>query len=88
MKTFLVTYACRQELDANVISAIKSFPFWARINPKAWIIQTDRNTVEVRNQIKENVPQIDSLLVIGIDGANWATSSVSKEVTDWMKENM
>ena len=88
MKTFLVTYACRPESEANVITAIKSFPFWARINPKAWIIQTDRNTIEVRNQIKESVPQIESLLVIGIDGANWATSSVNKEVTDWMKENM
>ena len=86
--TFLVTYACRPESDGNVISAIKSFPFWARINPKAWIIQTNHNTVEVRNQITENVPQIDSLLVIGIDDVNWATSSVSKEVTDWMKENM
>lgn len=88
MKSFLVTYACRSELDDSVVNQIKSYPFWARVNPKAWIIQSDQNTVELRNQIKQAVPGIDSILVIGIDGANWATSSVNKDVTDWMKENV
>ena len=88
MKSFLVTFSCHQDLDSRVVDQIKTYPFWARINPKAWIVQSDQNTIEIRNQIKQNIPAIDSLLVIGIDGANWATSSVNKDVTDWMKENI
>lgn len=88
MKTFLVTYSCNSDIDERVVNAIKSNPFWARVNPKAWIVQADQNTVEIRNRIKQEVPEIESILVISIDGASWATSSVSKQVTDWMKENM
>ena len=88
MKTFLVTYSCTPDIDEKVVNAIKSNSFWARVNSKAWIVQTDQNTVEIRNRIKQEVPGVESILVISIDGASWATSSVSKQVTDWMKENI
>lgn len=88
MKNFLVTFSCPEGQRQNVINHIRSYPFWARINPYSWIVQSDQNTVEIRNQIKLAVPSIDSILVIGIDNANWATSSVAKEVTDWMKDNI
>lgn len=88
MKNFLVTFYCSKDSYDGVVNAIKKGRFWARINPYAWIVQSDGNTVEIRDQIKKDAPGVDKLLVIGIDNANWATSLVSKEVTNWMKENI
>lgn len=88
MKNFLVTFSCNEDSYNQVVNAIKKSPFWARVNPYAWIVQSDGNTVGLRDQIKKDAPGVEKLLVIGIDNANWATSFVSKNVTDWMKENL
>ena len=88
MKNFLVTFYCTEDRYNDVVNAIKNGRFWARINPYAWIVQSESNTVEIRDQIKRDAPEVDKLLVIGIDNANWATSLVSKDVTNWMKEHI
>lgn len=88
MKNFLVTFYSTEDKYNDVVNAIKKGRFWARVNPYAWIVQSDGNTVEIRDQIKREAPDVDKLLVIGIDNANWATSLVNKDVTNWMKENI
>lgn len=42
----------------------------------------------VRDEIKKETDSNDRTLVIEVTGADWATTNVDKEVTDWMKKNL
>lgn len=90
MKLYLITYKLTlpESSYANLITYLKTAPYWARPMESTWIIKTEIEAVAIRDAIKERVHLNDKVLVIEFSCFHWATFNVSKEVTDWFKSNL
>lgn len=89
MNTYIVILklASNEDLYLNLVAFLKSRVSWARPTPGTWIIKTANSAGEIRDAIKSRIGSQDSVLVVKA-GGTWATSSISKAVTDWMKEHL
>lgn len=92
MKTFLISYDLigpeTRDDYVRLINHIKSFTFWAKPLKSLWLVKTDKGIAEVRNELKQYADSNDKILVIDVTNANWATSNISSQITDWMKNNI
>lgn len=91
MKTYLISYDLINKgiYDYEVlIDYIKTYSTWAKPLESTWLVKTTKTVSVVRDEIKNHVSNGDKILVVDVTGANWGTSFVSKNVTDWMKENL
>ncbi len=90
MKTFLITYTLDSfdELYPIISEKIQSYPKWARISQYAWLIQTEEKAPDIRNDLKTSIVDRGSIFVIDVSSSAWATFAVSRNVTNWMKENI
>ncbi|GMX58518.1 MAG: hypothetical protein MCSN_1720 [Candidatus Microsyncoccus archaeolyticus] len=92
MKTFLISYDLgapeTTEDYGKVIASIKSLDDWAKPLYSVWLVKSDKTASQIRDQINKETDTNDKLLVIDVSGAGWATSGISNEVTDWMKNNL
>jgi len=92
MKTFLISYDLGvPETHSDYVALsnhLKSlYVSWARPVKSVWIIKSDKDARQIRDEIKSNLDSNDRLIVVEMSG-NWGTYNVSKEVTDWMKINI
>ena len=92
MKTFLISYDLGvPETHSDYVSLsnyLKSlYTLWARPVKSVWIIKSDKDAAQIRDEIKLALDSNDKLIVVEISG-NWATYNISKEITDWMKNNI
>lgn len=92
MKTFLISYDLGvPETHSDYIllsNHIKSlYLSWARPVKSVWIIKSYKDAEQIRDEIKLALDTNDKLIVVEMSG-NWGTYNVSKEVTDWMKNNI
>ncbi len=90
MKTYLVTYTLSSFNDnyARISERLKGYSKWARLSPHTWLIQTEDSVSEVRSELKLAINENGTILVIDVSASAWATFAVSKNVTNWMKENL
>ena len=92
MKTFLISYDLigpeTREDYVRLINHIKSFTYWAKPLKSVWLVKTDKGIAEVRNELKQYTDSNDKILVIDVTNANWATSNITTQVSDWMKNNI
>lgn len=92
MKTFLISYDLgvpEMHSDYTVLfNRIKSlYLLWARPVKSVWIIKSDKDVAQIRDEIKLTFDLNDKLIVVELSG-NWGTYNIPKEVTDWMRNNM
>lgn len=92
MKTFLISYDLGvPETHSDYValsSHLKSlYASWARPVKSVWIIKSEKDAEQIRDEIKTALDTNDKLIVVEMSG-NWGTYNVSKEVTDWMKDNV
>lgn len=92
MKTFLISYDLgvpETHSDYTVLfNHLKSlYSSWARPVKSVWIIKSDKDAEQIRDEIKAVLDSNDKLIVVEMSG-NWGTYNISKEVTDWMKNNI
>ena len=92
MNTYLVSYDLGLPETYNdykiLIEYIKSYSRWAKPLQSVWFIKTEKNVAQVRDEIKALVDSNDKILVINVTQKGWGTFHVSKDVTDWMKNNL
>lgn len=91
MKTFLISYDLLNKsiFDySKLIEYIKSYGTWAKPLESFWLIKTDKDIGIVRDELRVKVSTNDKIVVMDVTNVNWATLSISKEVTDWMTENL
>lgn len=92
MNTFLISYDLGlPEIysDYKILKKyIKSYIYWAKPLQSVWFIRTTKSVVEVRDEIKLRIDNNDKVLVIDVTGKSWASNNLSKEVTNWMKNNI
>lgn len=89
MNIFLIIFQSDEEDVRNrLIERIKGLGSWARISYSAWCIKSDRkNTVDIRDSLKGLLINNNGrLMVLNISDSAWASYSVPKEVTSWLKE--
>jgi hypothetical protein len=92
MKTFLISYDLGVPETHNDYVALSNYLkslyiLWARPVKSVWIVKSEKNAGQIRDEIKLVLDSNDKLIVVELLG-NWGTSNISKEVTDWMKNNM
>ena len=92
MKTYLISYDLGLPETYNdykvLIDYIKTYSFWAKPLQSVWFIKTDKTVSQVRDELKLRVDSSDKILVMDITDSNWGTYNVSKNVTEWMKNNL
>ena len=91
MKTYLISYDLLKKniYDySKLIDYIKTYGTWAKPLESFWLVKTGKDIASVRDELVTKVSPGDKIIVMDITGTSWASSSISKEVTDWMKENM
>jgi hypothetical protein len=71
----------------KLFEAIKAHGTWSRPLESVWIVATTKASGEIRESLEPYIDTNDKLLVVALAG-NWATRNVSKEVTDWLKQNL
>lgn len=90
MKTFLISYDLinKTMFDySKLIEYIKSFNVWAKPLESVWLIKTDLDVMDIVNQIRNITSTNDKILVIEVTN-DWASFNISKEVSDWMRNNI
>lgn len=91
MRTYLISYDLglpeNHSSYIELASRIKSFhPNWARPVKSVWIVKSDKNARQIRDQIKQGLDQNDKVIIVELKGSSWGTYNISKEVTDWLRK--
>ena len=89
MANCLITYniLCQSDRKQKLIDSIRQEPGWARINPNTYIVDSSKSAAQLRDALKSNLTDGDSLFVAELsDTAAW--SGLSSEVSDWIKKTL
>ena len=88
----LVSYDLIKEESSEdykaLIDKIKSYGSWAKPLESFWLIKTEKSASEMRDELRSVTDSNDEIVVLNVTGDNWATFGISKEVTDWMHQNL
>jgi hypothetical protein len=92
MKTYLISYDLGvPETHSDYISLFqhlkKLYSPWARPVKSVWIIKSKKTAGQIRDEIKTVLDTNDKLIVLELS-KTWGTYNISKDVTDWMKNNI
>lgn len=88
MSRLLVTFEVAEDRRNSLIEQLKGLGSWARITANTWcVLSDDKNTVIIRDALKEAVGDNGRLFVVNITDSAWASYCIPKEVTDWLKDN-
>ena len=90
MKSYLIILQLGfSELSySRLISYIKTANSWAHPMPFIWVIKTSVDIASVRDGVKSRINVSDRAFLVEVSNSMWATSNISKSVTDWMKNNL
>ncbi len=90
MTTKLITYQLdNYDHDYPLIrNAIKSFPKWAKIMDRIWVIKTNKSAGNIRTVLSETIGNRGKLFVIDLATNSWGSYAVDKRVTEWLKVNL
>ena len=92
MKTFIISYDLgipeNRSSYINIADGIKKlYSPWAKPLQSVWIIKSNKTAGQIRDDLSRYLDNNDKLLVIEVV-KHWGTYNISKEVTDWMKNNI
>ena len=90
MKSYLIIYQISgsESNYTSLIAYLKTAPQWARPIPGVWVVKTTSTAALLRDGVKSRIGPNDKVLVTLMPNSDWGTSNISKEVTDWMKNNL
>ncbi|WP_228236841.1 hypothetical protein [Allomuricauda sp. M10] len=89
MGTFLITYDLHAPIQnyQPLIDEIKKIGTWWHCLESVWIIKSNYTCAQLRDILLNYIDNDDELLVVGLTG-HWASSNLSKNCSDWLKQNM
>ena len=87
MPRYIITYDLSKpgRNYGDLYKRIKSYSTWAKITESSWAVSTDRTAEQIRDNLKEALDSNDKLLMGLLGRSAW--SGLTKELTDWLKEN-
>lgn len=72
----------------GLIAYLKSHQGWAKPHQSSFFIKTTLTASQLRDGIKKHVDSNDTVVVVTVDGASWATTGVSATINEWLKRNL
>lgn len=86
MGVYIITYDLHKPTQdyKSLHDEIKALGIWAKPMESFWILDTKLEAKDIRDKIKEVIDSNDKLLVMEVK-KHWASSAISKGVTDWLK---
>lgn len=86
----LITFKVYNEDTEKTINSFieKRYPTYARISSSIWLVYTNEEVFNVRDNIAALINKGDRILVVEMDNITWGTYGVSKDITKWMKNKI
>lgn len=90
----MAVYWVNYDLNASgqdyekVIEYLKSHETWAKPLKSSFLVKTNLTPAELCTGARQHMDANDAILVMQVDGANWAALGVPKEVTDWLRAHV
>lgn len=90
MRTYLITYLLDDSSTtySKISSCIKKYPNWAKVFARTWLITSKDRPSEIRDNLSSSIDGEGKILVIEITSSAWASYSIDKTITSWIKENL
>ena len=90
MNAYIIVYKLDNSRDdyVNISRRIKAYSSWAKIFDRTWFIATDDDPKIIRDSLSTAINGKGEIMVIKITGRAWASYSVDKKITNWLKENL
>lgn len=90
MNTHIVIYQLDDSsADYGLISRkIKTYPNWAKLYPRMWLIRTNKSTRSVRTELSDAIDGRGSIVVINITDSSWSSYRLDDDLVTWMKEHV
>lgn len=87
MSSFLISYDLISDKDySKLYEAIRNYGSFAHVLESVWIIKSSASSSEIRDNLKSYLDSDDKLFVARLTGES-AWRNLSKEVSDWIKNN-
>lgn len=86
MKNILVAYDLNksgQNYD-GLISYIKSYRVWAKINQSVWYIKSDKSATQIRYELSRYIDDNDSVFVAEMSAVSWF---LPQEIGEYIRKN-
>jgi hypothetical protein len=90
MPTHLVGYDLRtpgRNYD-GLIEYLKGLGGWWHCLDSTWFVKTTMTASELRDKINTFVDRNDLVLVMNVATRDWATTGMSKDCNDWLRNNL
>lgn len=87
MKNILVAYDLNksgQNYD-RLISYIKSYRVWAKINQSVWYIKSDKSATQIRDELLRYIDDNDSVFVAEMSAVSWF---LPQEIGEYIRKNL
>lgn len=87
MKNILVAYDLNksgQNYD-RLISYIKSYSVWAKINQSVWYIKSDKSATQIRDELLRYIDDNDSVFVAEMSAVSWF---LPQEIGEYIRKNL
>lgn len=87
MKNILVAYDLNksgQNYD-GLISYIKSYRVWAKINQSVWYIKSDKSATQIRYELSRYIDDNDSVFVAEMSAVSWF---LPQEIGEYIRKNL
>ena len=87
MYSYIVTYDLIADKDYSTLyEAIRSYGSYAHILESVWIVKSSASSSDIRDNLKSYMDSDDKLFVAKLTGES-AWKNLSKEVSEWIKNN-
>ncbi|MDR6142051.1 hypothetical protein QE375_001605 [Microbacterium foliorum] len=89
MTVFVVSYdlsAPGRNYD-DLIKHLKAYGTYSHALESTWLISTDKNAGQVRDDAKKFIDSNDKLLVVKV-GTNWGSVGLRDATNDWLRKNV
>tara|TARA_R110002049_G_scaffold7177_2_gene42609 strand:- start:1335 stop:1604 length:270 start_codon:yes stop_codon:yes gene_type:complete len=71
----------------DLYDSIKNIGTWWHCLESVWIVETNLSCGEIRDQLSAYLDGNDKLAVLTLQGG-WATSGLSQECNDWLRNHL
>lgn len=71
----------------DLYEAIKQYGGWWHCLESVWIVKTSQTCAQIRDALSPHLDANDSLAVFTLQGG-WATTGLSKECNEWLRDNL
>lgn len=87
MSSFLISYDLISTKNYDSLhEAIKKYGTYAHVLESLWIVKSMSSSSEIRDNLKSYIDSDDKLFVAKLTGES-AWQNLSKEISDWIKNN-